>query len=128
MVRRFNGRLSWLVACAAALGLAMATPVGAQSTGMVKGVVRDAQGNPVDGAKVSIDMTEGVTRHFETKSNKKGEFVQIGLPPGNYTVTAEKDKQGSAPANTRVRVGGPSEVSLVIGAGGGAAGSKENAA
>ncbi len=127
MVRRLNGRLLWL-AGVALLALSIASPAAAQSTGMVKGVVKDAQGQPVDGAKVSIDMAEGVTRHFETKSNKKGEFVQIGLPPGSYNISAEKDKQGSPPVMTRVRVGGPSEVTIVIGAGGGAAGAKEAAA
>src|SRR5262245_42839026 len=126
MVRRLNGRLLWL-AGVALLALSIASPAAAQSTGMVKGVVKDAQGQPVDGAKVSIDMTEGVNRHFETKSNKKGEFVQIGLPPGSYTVTAEKDKVTSNPAPARVSVGRPAEIVVVIGAGG-AAGSKENAA
>jgi tetratricopeptide (TPR) repeat protein len=122
-----NGRLLWLAVVAVA-ALAVAWPASAQSTGMVKGVVKDAQGQPVDGAKVNIDMTEGVNRHFETKSNKKGEFVQIGLPPGNYTVTAEKEKVGSAPAPARVSVGRPAEVTVVIGAGAGGAASKEAAA
>jgi tetratricopeptide (TPR) repeat protein len=126
MVRRLNGRLLWL-AGTALIALAIALPAAAQSTGMVKGVVRDAQGQPVDGAKVSIDMSEGVTRHFETKSNKKGEFVQIGLPPGRYTVTAEKDKLASAPAMAAISVGRPSEVNLVLGGGGGGL-SKEAAA
>jgi tetratricopeptide (TPR) repeat protein len=117
MVRRLNGRLLWL-AGAALIALAIALPAAAQSTGMVKGVVKDAQGQPVDAAKVSIDMSEGVTRHFETKSNKKGEFVQIGLPPGRYTVTAEKDKLASAPSMAAVSVGRPSEVNLVLGGGG----------
>jgi tetratricopeptide (TPR) repeat protein len=127
MVRRFSGRFLWLSG-AVLLAVAVALPAAAQSTGMVKGVVKDAQGQPVDGAKVNIDMTEGVNRHFETKSNKKGEFVQIGLPPGQYSVTAEKDKMGSAPAPARVSVGRPAEVTVVIGAGAGAAASKENAA
>ncbi len=125
MVRRFNGRLLW-VAGAALVALAMALPAAAQSTGMVKGVVKDAQGNPVEGAKVNIDMTEGMTRHFETKSNKKGEFVQIGLPPGNYAVSAEKDKLASPPSPARVSVGRPADVTVVLGAGG--AMSKEAAA
>ena len=64
MIRRLNGRLPRLVACVAGLSLALAVPAAAQSTGMIKGVVKDAQGQPVDGAKVSIDMTEGVSRHF----------------------------------------------------------------
>jgi tetratricopeptide (TPR) repeat protein len=130
MIRRFTGRLmsSAGAALLALAVVAVAAPVAAQSTGMVKGVVKDAQGQPVDGAKVNIDMSEGVNRHFETKSNKKGEFVQIGLPPGNYSVTAEKDKMGSAPTPARVSVGRPADITVVIGAGGGAAASKENAA
>jgi tetratricopeptide (TPR) repeat protein len=126
MVSRLNGRLLGF-AGAALLALAIAHPAAAQSTGMVKGVVKDASGQPVDGAKVSIDMSEGINRHFETKSNKKGEFVQIGLPPGRYSVTAEKDKQASQPSMAAVSVGRPAEVTLVLGAGGGAM-SKEAAA
>jgi tetratricopeptide (TPR) repeat protein len=126
MVRRMNGRFLWLTG-AVLLALAVAVPAAAQSTGMVKGVVKDASGQPVDGAKVSIDMSEGVNRHFETKTNKKGEFVQIGLPPGRYTVTAEKDKLASPPAPAAVSVGRPAEVNLVLG-GAGAPMSKEAAA
>ena len=55
MVRRLNGRLPWLVACAAVLTLALVSPALAQSTGMVRGVVKDAAGKPVEGAKIKID-------------------------------------------------------------------------
>jgi hypothetical protein len=40
---------------------------------MVRGVVKDAAGKPVEGAKVSIDA-DANNRHFDTKSDKKGEF------------------------------------------------------
>ena len=53
----------------------------AQSTGMVKGVVTDDKGQPVEGAKVTIEMNGGTGRRFETKTNKKGEYIQIGLDP-----------------------------------------------
>jgi tetratricopeptide (TPR) repeat protein len=128
MVRRVSGRLLWVSIVVVFAAFAAPAPATAQSTGMVKGVVKDAQGQPVEGAKVNIDMTEGVTRHFETKSNKKGEFVQIGLPPGGYMVTAEKDKTPSNQAPARVSISRPAEVTLVIGGGGGAAGNKEAAA
>jgi tetratricopeptide (TPR) repeat protein len=128
MVRRLNGRLPWLVACVAGLSLALAAPALAQSTGMIKGVVKDAQGQPVDGAKVSIDMTEGVSRHFETKTNKKGEFIQIGLQGGPYKVVAEKDKLASNTAEVRVSISRPAEANLVLGAGTSAAATKEAAA
>jgi tetratricopeptide (TPR) repeat protein len=108
MVRRLNGRLPWLVACAAVLTLALVSPALAQSTGMIRGVVKDASGKPVDGAKISIDA-DANNRHFETKSDKKGEFIQIGLAPGPYRVTAEKDKvvSGAMPVAVRIGAGGP---------------------
>jgi tetratricopeptide (TPR) repeat protein len=119
MVRRLNGRLPWLVLCAAVLTLALVSPALAQSTGMVRGVVKDASGKPVDGAKISIDA-DANNRHFETKSDKKGEFIQIGLAPGAYKVTAEKDKVVSAPTPVTVRIAAASPITLVLG--GGAAG------
>ena len=103
MVRRLNGRLPWLVACAAVLSLALGSPALAQSTGMIRGVVKDAAGKPVEGAKVNIDA-EANNRHFDTKSDKKGEFLQIGLAPGAYKVTAEKDKVVSPPSPVTVRI------------------------
>src|SRR4029077_19710596 len=90
MIRGLNGRHPWLVAYAALFALALTMPAAAQSTGMIRGVVKDRAGKPVEGAKVSIDA-EANNRHFDTKSDKKGEFVQIGLPPGTYKVTAEKE-------------------------------------
>jgi tetratricopeptide (TPR) repeat protein len=125
MVSRVNGRLLAVVVCAALFALAGTRPATAQSTGMVKGVVKDMQGQPVDGAKVVIEMSEGTNRRFETKSNKKGEFIQIGLPSGAYKVTAEKDKVVSNTADVRVRIGAAADANLVLGAPGAAASSKE---
>jgi tetratricopeptide (TPR) repeat protein len=116
MVRRVNGRLPWLVACAAALTLAIARPAVAQSTGMVRGVVKDATGKPVEGAKINIDA-DNSNRHFDTKSDKKGEFVQIGLAPGAYKVSAEKDKVVSNSMNITVRIAAAAPVTLIMGAG-----------
>jgi tetratricopeptide (TPR) repeat protein len=126
MVRPLNGRHLWLMACAALVAMAMTLPAAAQSTGMVRGVVKDAAGKPVEGAKIIIEA-EGNNRRFETKSDKKGEFVQIGLAPGPYKVTAEKDKAMSPPTPVSVRVSPGAPLTLVIGAGGGG-GSPEVAA
>ena len=70
--------------------VAMATPVMAQ-TGQLKGKVIDAQNKPVADAKIVMVATD-TNRKYETKSDNNGEWRQIGLPPGRYTVTAEKDK------------------------------------
>jgi tetratricopeptide (TPR) repeat protein len=127
MVRRLSGRRPWLVVCVAVVAAAMAIPVAAQSTGMVRGIVKDMQGQPVEGAKVTIEA-DGSNRRFETKSNKKGEFIQIGLISGKYKVTAEKDKVVSNTADVSVAISRPGEANLVLGAAAAMANSKEMAA
>jgi tetratricopeptide (TPR) repeat protein len=77
------------VICAFMLAaLVSASPAAAQ-TGQLKGKVVDAQNKPVADAKILLEATE-TARKIETKSNQKGEYIQIGLPPGNYQVTASK--------------------------------------
>jgi Flp pilus assembly protein TadD len=95
--------------------LAAAVPAVAQSTGMVKGVVSDDKGQPVDGAKVTIEMNGGTGRRYESKTNKKGEYIQIGLTGGSYKITAEKDKLGSAPVTVSVRVNQTATADMVLG-------------
>ncbi|MBA3641269.1 MAG: tetratricopeptide repeat protein [Acidobacteriota bacterium] len=81
---------------AAALGalvlslIAWATPASAQ-TGQLKGKVVNAQNTPIRDAKITMVAVE-TNRKYETKSDGQGNWRQIGLPPGLYTVTAEKDK------------------------------------
>ena len=112
MVRRPNGRRAGLVLCSFLATLAFALPAAAQ--GLVQGVVTDAQGQPVDGASVVIEA-EGTNRHFDMKTNKKGEFMQIGLSSGPYKVTATKDKL-TASQSVRISQGRPANAKLVLGA------------
>jgi tetratricopeptide (TPR) repeat protein len=114
MLRRTSGRPSWLFAVALIASLVAAVPAFAQSTGMIKGVVMDDKGQPVDGAKVVIEMSGGTGRKFETKTNKKGEYIQIGLATGAYKVVAEKDKLGSEPANVSVRANTTQQANLTL--------------
>jgi cytochrome c-type biogenesis protein CcmH/NrfG len=78
-----------LTICAIVLGLAAAAAPAWAQTGGMKGKVVDAENKPVDGATVTLLQAD--TNSKFTLKTKKGEFMQIGLPPGNYTVTAEKD-------------------------------------
>ena len=105
------GRRS-LAICAFVLGLAaFALPAQAQ-TGQVKGKVVDGNNQPIEGAKVTIEMTEGMSRKYEVKTNKRGEFIQIGLQPGQYKLTAEKDGMSqSFPHRVRLEM---SEVNFVL--------------
>ncbi len=77
-----------LAICAIVLGVA-AVPASAQ-TGQLKGKVVDAENKPVEGAKVTLRQADNNSK-FDLKTNKKGEYMQIGLPPGDYTITAEKE-------------------------------------
>jgi tetratricopeptide (TPR) repeat protein len=115
MVRRIFNRLAQ-AALAGVVVLVFALPAAAQ--GMITGKVVDAKGEPVVDAKITIEQSDGVTRKFETKSDKKGEFIQIGLQSASFKVTAvSKDGKDTGVANTRVSQRGPSAVRIVIGAG-----------
>jgi tetratricopeptide (TPR) repeat protein len=120
MVRRLNGRHVWLPMLTCLTVLAFALPAVAQS-GIVKGTVKDSKGQPVDGATISIDFTGGMTRHVELKTNKKGEFVQVGLQSGTYKVTAEKEGVGAQVLETRVQLGSFANLDFVLGLAGSAA-------
>jgi tetratricopeptide (TPR) repeat protein len=98
---------------AALFVLALASVTSAQ-TGMLKGKVVDGQGAPVEGAKVTI-TAKGMKNSRELKSNKKGEWVQIGLFPGEYSITAEKDANKGT-VGTRVSIGENPEVVIRVGA------------
>jgi len=121
-----SGRRGLMLAIAAIVAVVMVSPGFAQSTGMCKGKVVDGKGQPIDKAKVTIEFKEGITRKYEVQTNKKGEFIQIGLPPGQYVVTAEKDKLSQS-FDARVRLGDAAEVNFVL-VPGAAGASKEEAA
>jgi Flp pilus assembly protein TadD len=98
---------------AVAVVLTFAAPAVAQ-TGLVKGKVVDSAGKPVPDAAVTIEFMEGVTRKLSTKSDKRGEFVQLGLQSGGYRVTATAEKLGSGFADVRVRTGNTTDVTITL--------------
>lgn len=62
----------------------------AQASGSVKGVCKDAQGNPmVDAQVVWTNLDNG--QKYTLKTNKKGEYFSLGLSPGKYRITLYKD-------------------------------------
>ena len=114
MLRFATGR-RLLVLCTLALAaLILATPGYAQ-TGAVQGIVLDAAGKPLEKAPVLIEYTDGINRKYEVKTNKKGEFIQIGLQPGGYKVTASFEGLGSQSFPVRVRLGDPMKVNFKLG-------------
>lgn len=60
-------------------------------SGVVRGVVTDEEGNPLQNVEIKIQGMN-VKRNYEVKTNKKGEFIHIGVNiQGLYRVIAEKE-------------------------------------
>ncbi len=59
-------------------------PVCAQNR-IIKGKVTDEQGQPIRGASIKIQGTD-VKREYSTKTDKKGEYIYMGIPFGEYRV------------------------------------------
>lgn len=107
MAARF-GRHS-LTICVFVLGVAAFT-VPAFAQGQVRGKVVGADNKPIEGAAITIEMTEGRGK-FQTKSDRRGEYRHIGLPLGNYKITASKDGMTQS---FEQRIGFESEVNFVL--------------
>src|SRR5450759_1870360 len=75
-----------LLAVLAVLGVAIAAE--AQTTGVITGSIKDAQGGVLPGVTLTLRNADtGVTRTSTTEST--GEYRFAGLPPGRYEVKAE---------------------------------------
>jgi tetratricopeptide (TPR) repeat protein len=92
------------------VGLGLVAPPAQAQTGTARGRVTDAQGQPLADAKVLIEYQGGVTRKFEVKTNKKGEFMQVGMQPGPYRFTASKEGYQPGQVDFRISLGDPTQV------------------
>jgi tetratricopeptide (TPR) repeat protein len=93
-----------VVAVLALLATLCVPAVFAQATGTVKGVAKDAQGNPIAGATVEWHNIDN-GRKYTLKTNKKGEYFSLGIEPGKYKVTLSLDgKQLDSVNNFPVQV------------------------
>jgi tetratricopeptide (TPR) repeat protein len=101
-----------LLALAFGLLLLAAPSALAQST-MIKGKVADAKGQPMVGVTIVIEVVGG-TRKLSTKTDKRGEFIQLLTESGRYRVTATDEKVGTAQTELAVRLGQTSEANLVL--------------
>jgi tetratricopeptide (TPR) repeat protein len=111
---------------ALAVVLAVSAPALAQS--VLRGKVTDAQGKPVPDAVVVFEAADA-NRKTQTKTDKNGDFLQVGLQSGAYKVTASKDKVGSQTLNANVRQGPNNPLNFAISAASAASpGDKEAAA
>jgi tetratricopeptide (TPR) repeat protein len=86
---KMKKHLAILLFAVLALGLSVPAAL-AQASGSVKGVCKDAQGNPIaDAIVVWTNLDNG--QKYTLKTNKKGEYFSLGLAPGKYTVILYKN-------------------------------------
>jgi len=107
-IRRVVGALC------AVLALALADVADAQSTGRVRGTVLDSAGQPVAGATVVVEVPGNSMRRYETTTDDEGEYSQIGIPPGDYQITASKEGVGMHAVARTVRAGDVARVDLQL--------------
>src|SRR5687767_16025154 len=110
MKNLFSSRIT---AFALALLMGLAQTALAQST-MIKGKVVDANKQPLVGVAVTIEFMGGVNRKLQTKTDKRGEFIQLLTESGMYRITASDPKIGSASNDTKVSLGRVSEMVIVL--------------
>jgi tetratricopeptide (TPR) repeat protein len=79
--------------------------------------VVDAQGKPVADAKVTIDFKGNITRVTETKTNRQGTYIQVGLSSGPYEITVSKGDLKQT-LTARVSVGTTTELDFTLAPGG----------
>jgi tetratricopeptide (TPR) repeat protein len=93
--------------------LAIAAPAFAQST-MVRGKVIDAKKEGIPNVQIVIEELGAAGRKLTTKTDRKGEFVQLLTTSGAYRITASDPKIGSVSNDTKVVLGKVSEMVIVL--------------
>jgi len=75
-----------------ALMLAFSAGTAWAQYGTIRGKVVDEKGEPVAEAEILVELQGGETNRKPTvlKTNKKGDFTQVGLPRGSYKITVSK--------------------------------------
>ncbi len=88
------------------LALALCVPAAfAQASGSVKGVCKDATGNPIAGGVVEYDNLDNGQK-YNLKTNGKGEYFSLGLSAGKYKVTLYKSPDDQKAAKETFHVSG----------------------
>lgn len=85
-------RIGFCAVCLVVLALAL--PAMAQNR-IIKGKVTDDKDQPVVGAGISIQAIDSRSRKYDTKTDKKGTYIYMGLPAGDYRIVVRA--QGFSP-------------------------------
>jgi tetratricopeptide (TPR) repeat protein len=116
----FRGVVAVAVLCAVSVAPALAQSV-------VRGKVTDAQGKPVPDATILFEAVDA-NRKTQTKTDKNGDFLQVGLSSGGYQVTASKDKVGTQTLKLQVKQGPNNPLNFTLSASSGVSSADKEAA
>ena len=83
--------------------------------GMVRGRVIDTDGNPIEGAAVTIDREGDISSTVTVKTNDQGRFTRMGLRSATYTLTIQKDGYIEQSGQVRVNMSRPGEINFTLG-------------
>ncbi len=61
------------------------------ASGRVRGTVKDIEGKPVEKAVITITSMGEISQTYTAHTNAKGEYIHIGVAPGQYRVSVSKD-------------------------------------
>jgi uncharacterized protein HemY len=93
--------------------LLLASPAIAQ-TRMIKGKVTDDKGQPVIGASIIVRSADSKTQGCTTKTDKKGTYICIGLPSGNFYVVARAEGFAPSHGTASPKVGEETVIDLAL--------------
>lgn len=80
-------------------------------TAMVEGDVIGLDGKPLPNAVIKLTRTDIKTTYKDTKTNKKGHFIYMGLPPGaQINIAVEVDGKVLDQVNTKASISDPKPV------------------
>ncbi|MDD8026729.1 MAG: tetratricopeptide repeat protein [Acidobacteriota bacterium] len=91
-----------ILIAAVLLAASFASAQAGRGVGRIGGTVTDLEGNPIEGAKVSISYPQNESLKYEYLTNKKGEWSFIGLGSGNWNLISYA--KGFDPINQPVYV------------------------
>ena len=109
-----SSRLCRSMVAVVVLTSASVVAASAQNSARVFGVITDRGGQPVAGATVTLEFAGGLTRSFEVTTDEAGEFLQIGLARGPYTLTATREGVGINRVGIDLVVGQELEQNLML--------------
>ena len=101
-----------LIRAAMAVAVIFAVSSTAAAQSVVRGTVVDEEGQRVEGALITIEAVEGQGR-AEVTTNARGEFQQIGLASGQYTITATKEDRSQQTVDN-ISQGRPLELEFTL--------------